>query len=212
MGVSGVRLAAILLVVGSGGFLTAAAIAKPSTPATQPQGGPSEEQVCEFRYTEITLDAKSGPASRMAGEDELAWAQQQEERKAREEPCVLPVDSAAAFREATALNAAFEAGTRLGLSPQTKGARLVCAAVWNRWHYAVESAPSEVFHRTLRPELSSANAADREGFWRKRAGKVSQRGDDRAEAEEKADDLYAAYANGEERGANRLMEWLAICR
>ena len=206
MMVSGVRLAATLAITGG---VAAAAIAQP--PA-QTAGSPSDEQVCEFRYTEITLNALSGPASRKVGEEELAWAQQQAERRARGEPCALPEDTAAAFREATALNAAFEAGTRLGLSPQTTGERLICAAVWNRWNYAVESASGEEFQRVLRPELSSANAASREAFWRKRAGKASKRADDRAEAEEKADDLYAAYANGEERGADRLMEWLAICR
>lgn len=206
MMVSGVRLAAMLAITGG---VAAAAIAQP--PA-QLEDGPSDEQVCEFRYTEITLNALSGPASRKVGEEELAWAQQQAERKARGEPCALPEDTAAAFRQATALNAAFEAGTRLGLSPQTTGERLTCAAVWNRWSYAVESAPGEEFRQTLRPELSAANAAYREAFWRTRAGKASKRGDDRAEAEEKADDLYAAYANGEERGGDRLMEWLAICR
>ena len=168
--------------------------------------------MCEFRYTEITLNALSGPASRKVGEDELAWARQQEERKARGEPCALPEDGAAAFREATKLNAAFEAGTQLALSPQTTGERLICAAVWNRWNYAVESAPGEEFRQALRRELSAANAVSREGFWRKQADKAAKRGDDRVEAEEKADDLYAAYANGEERGADRLMEWLAICR
>ncbi|MEL7738532.1 hypothetical protein AAG614_09135 [Citromicrobium bathyomarinum] len=202
---SGVRPAAMLPVAGA----AAAAIAQP---AAQPEDGPSDEQVCEFRYTEITLNALSGPASRKVGEDELAWARQQDERKARGEPCALPEDTAAAFREATTLNAAFEAGTRLALSPQTTGERLICAAVWNRWNYAVESAPGEEFRQALRRELSAANAVSREGFWRKQADKAAKRGDDRVEAEEKADDLYAAYANGEERGADRLMEWLAICR
>ena len=202
---SGVRPAAMLPVAGA----AAAAIAQP---AAEPEDGPSDEQVCEFRYTEITLNALSGPASRKVGEDELAWARQQEERKARGEPCALPEDGAAAFREATKLNAAFEAGTRLALSPQTTGERLICAAVWNRWNYAVESAPGEEFRQALRRELSAANAVSREGFWRKQADKAAKRGDDRVEAEEKADDLYAAYANGEERGADRLMEWLAICR
>ena len=202
---SGVRPAAMLPVAGA----AAAAIAQP---AAEPEDGPSDEQVCEFRYTEITLNALSGPASRKVGEDELAWARQQEERKARGEPCALPEDTAAAFREATKLNAAFEAGTQLALSPQTTGERLICAAVWNRWNYAVESAPGEEFRQALRRELSAANAVSREGFWRKQADKAAKRGDDRVEAEEKADDLYAAYANGEERGADRLMEWLAICR
>ncbi|MCD1621941.1 hypothetical protein [Citromicrobium bathyomarinum] len=202
---SGVRPAAMLPVAGA----AAAAIAQP---AAEPEDGPSDEQVCEFRYTEITLNALSGPASRKVGEDELAWARQQEERKARGEPCALPEDGAAAFREATTLNAAFEAGTRLALSPQTTGERLICAAVWNRWNYAVESAPGDEFRQALRRELSAANAVSREGFWRKQADKTAKRGDDRVEAEEKADDLYAAYANGEERGADRLMEWLAICR
>jgi|GEM_PF-3377121 len=202
---SGVRPAAMLPVAGA----AAAAIAQP---AAEPEDGPSDEQVCEFRYTEITLNALSGPASRKVGEDELAWARQQEERKARGEPCALPEDGAAAFREATKLNAAFEAGTQLALSPQTTGERLICAAVWNRWNYAVESAPGEEFRQALRRELSAANAVSREGFWRKQADKAAKRGDDRVEAEEKADDLYAAYANGEERGADRLMEWLAICR
>ena len=202
---SGVRPAAMLPVAGA----AAAAIAQP---AAEPEDGPSDEQVCEFRYTEITLNALSGPASRKVGEDELAWARQQEERKARGEPCALPEDGAAAFREATKLNAAFEAGTQLALSPQTAGERLICAAVWNRWNYAVESAPGEEFRQALRRELSAANAVSREGFWRKQADKAAKRGDDRVEAEEKADDLYAAYANGEERGADRLMEWLAICR
>ena len=68
---SGVRPAAMLAVAGA----AAAAIAQP---AAQPAAGPSDEQACEFRYTEITLNALSGPASREVSEDELAWARQQE--------------------------------------------------------------------------------------------------------------------------------------
>lgn len=121
--------------------------------------------------------------------------------------------------EADSHNAAFEAGLQWRVTPQTTDERLVCAAVWNRWSYAVESAASEKFRAALRPELSVANAGTREAFWRAEAARlldsaseVFALGEEEAAAEQKADALYAAYARGEDRGLDKLMEWLAICK
>lgn len=116
-------------------------------------------------------------------------------------------------------NAAFEAGLQWRVTPQTTDERLVCAAVWNRWNYAVESAASETFRDALRLELSVANAGMREAFWRAEAARlldsardVFALGEEEDAAEQKADALYAAYAQGEARGLDKLMEWLAICK
>lgn len=130
-----------------------------------------------------------------------------------------PVNAEDGVSDANRHNTAFEAGLQWRATPQTTDERLVCAAVWNRWNYAVESAASESFLNTLRPELSVANAGTREAFWRAEAARlldsasdVFALGEEEAAAEQKADALYAAYAQGKARGLDKLMEWLAICK
>ena len=44
------------------------------------------------------------------------------------------------------------------------------------------------------------------------AADVGRLGKEEAKAEEKADELYAAYANSEQGGLGTLMEYLAICK
>jgi hypothetical protein len=121
--------------------------------------------------------------------------------------------------DAAAHNAAFEAGTQWGSTPQTTDERLLCAAVWNRWHHALASAADPLFVAALRPELSADNAAAREPFWRSEATRllddandVVRLGADEAEAEEEADALYAAYVHNERGALGTLMEYLALCR
>lgn len=201
---------ALLMVTGLFCVLTAAGGAPAA--ATAPDSGLTDQKICQFRHTDILVNSLLRPAKREVSEEELAWMQEQIKRKQRGEPCVLPDGYAAQFREAMAHNAAFEAGIRTGLSPQTTGDRLLCAAAWNRWNYAVQSAASVSFVSALRRDLSADNASKREAFWRAQAGDVARLADERAAAEEAADDLYAAYAHGEDRGLETLMERLAICK
>lgn len=200
--------------------LATAALSLAAIAGTQPSGeehsaNQRDVQLCEFRWTEIILNSLGGPAARSVSERELAWARKQEQRAEHGEPC----DPSPGMVDAAAHNAAFEAVTKWGLTPQTTDERLLCAAVWNRWNYAVESAADPLFVSALRPELSAANAASRELFWRDEAvrqlddaAEVVRLGKGEAQAEEKADALYAAYANGEQSGLGTLMEYLAICR
>lgn len=193
-------------------------------PVTAQTGDHSaKEQACELRYTEIMLNRLGGPASREVSEAELRWADEQTSRKERGEACVLPMSSPESAEDgagdADRHNAAFETGLQWRVTPQTTDERLICAAVWNRWNYAVESAASESFLDALRPELSVANAGTREAFWRAEAARlldsasdVFALGEEEAAAEQKADALYAAYVQGEARGLGKLMEWLAICK
>lgn len=193
--------------------LAVLAVAQPNE--AQPSADQRDVQLCEFRKTEVTLNSLGGPEARPVSERELAWAKEQAQRAERGEPCELHPG----MIEAAAHNAAFEAGAQFGLTPQTTDERLLCAAVWNRWNYAVESAADQLFVSALRPELSAAHATARERYWREEAVRqlddaadVVRLGDDEAQAEEKADELYASYANNERRGLGTLMEYLAICK
>ncbi|NJM49979.1 MAG: hypothetical protein HC843_03120 [Sphingomonadales bacterium] len=127
--------------------------------------------------------------------------------------------AASPSNDASMHNAAFEAGTQWGVSPQTVNERLICAGVWDRWDYAVASAADPVFTKALRRELSSAHAKKRKIFWTRKARRTDDAEDDpalfkrdQAKAEEKADDIYAAYINNEQRGMEKFMEWLGICK
>lgn len=195
--------------------LTLAAIAGTQQTDAEPSADQRHVQLCEFRRTEIVLNSLGGPAARPVSEQELAWAREQEQRAERGDPC----EPSPGMVDAATHNATFEAGTQWGLTPQTTDERLLCAAVWNRWNYAVETAADPLFVSALRPELSAANAATREPFWRDEAVRqlddaadVGRLGKEEAKAEEKADELYAAYANSEQGGLGTLMEYLAICK
>lgn len=195
--------------------LTLAAIEGAQPTGAEPSADQRDVQLCEFRRTEIILNSLGGPAARLVSEQELAWARDQEQRAERGEPC----EPSPGLVDAAAHNTAFEAGTQWGLTPQTTDERLLCAAVWNCWNYALESAADPLFVSALRPELSAANAAARESHWREEAVRqldnsadVVRPGKEESKVEEKADELYAAYANSEPRGLGTLMEYLAICK
>lgn len=194
--------------------LTLAAIASTQETGAGPSADQRDVELCEFRKTEIILNSPGGPAARPVSERELAWAKEQEQRAKRGKPCEL----SPGIVDAAAHNAAFEAGTQWGTTPQTTDERLLCAAVWNRWNHTLESAADPLFVSALRPELSAANAATREPHWREEAVRqlddaedVVRLGADEAEAEEEADRLYAAYVNNERGALGTLMEYLAIC-
>lgn len=127
-------------------------------------------------------------------------------------------DTPQAQAQAQAYNAAFEAGATNGITPETLGEMLTCAAVWDRWHYAVESAADPAFTDALRSELASGNAATRSAYWQGQARRdVTEEEEEyfaraRARAETEADRLYAAYANNEEKGMENLLDWLGTCR
>ena len=120
--------------------------------------------------------------------------------------------------DVAAHNAGFERGLTFGTSPQTVGEMLQCSAVWDRWSYVLASAADPAFAAGLREELSAENASRREVYWRRQARREMQEDDDasyfesmRADAEESADEIYADYATGGEKGLQRMTEWLALC-
>lgn len=135
--------------------------------------------------------------------------------------CLAPTTVLAETPEASALahNAAFEAAATNGLSPQTLSEMLTCAAMWERWDYAVNSASDQTFTGALRRELVSANARKRKIYWQRLARREMTEDDDaiyfekaRGRAESQADKLYAEYAGHEPNAMKRFMDWLAICR
>ncbi len=134
--------------------------------------------------------------------------------------CLAPSALAAGTPEADALahNAAYEDGTKFGTSPVTMSEMLMCAAVWDRWDYAVSSAADPKFTGSLRSELSSAHAKTRSLYWQRQARRQMTEDDDaayfneaRGEEESNADEVYADYMNNEEGGMATFMEWLGIC-
>lgn len=123
--------------------------------------------------------------------------------------------------EASALahNAAFEASATSGLSPQTLSEMLTCAAMWERWDYAMASAADQTFTRALRRELTSANARKRKIYWQRLARREMNEDDDaayfekaRSRVEGQADTLYAQYAGNDPRAMKSLMGWLGTCK
>lgn len=132
-----------------------------------------------------------------------------------------PASAASSGKDvAAAHNAAYElALARSFTTPQTVGEMLQCSAVWDRWAYVVESAADPAFRQSLRAELSARNAKSRQRHWQRMARR-EMRGDDeesyfersRANAESDADELYAAYASGSERGISSMIGWLASCQ
>lgn len=122
-------------------------------------------------------------------------------------------------RDAAAHYAVFDAGSKIGLSPQYIAEELECAAYWNRWAYVVESAADPAFVNALHPDLSVANAKKRAIEFQRLARRsqnemvdAAEYAEYKAEAEADADKLYAAYANNEERGFETFMQSLGICR
>tara|TARA_B100000678_G_scaffold105656_1_gene88554 strand:- start:232 stop:714 length:483 start_codon:yes stop_codon:yes gene_type:complete len=116
-------------------------------------------------------------------------------------------------------NAAYEKGLESVLTtPETIGEMLQCSALWDRWAYAVESAADPAFTQGLREELSAGNANSRKLYWQRLARRDMREDDsstyyDKMEdrAEEQADETYAEYVAGSERGMQSMMGWLAGC-
>lgn len=116
-------------------------------------------------------------------------------------------------------NDAFEAGAMIGVTPQSVTEMLGCSALWGRWVYAVESAADPDFAENLDSELSADNARKRSVHWlrmaRRNQGEIggTNRFDQyKAAAEAEADEYHSAYAMGEEKGFDSMMELLGICR
>tara|TARA_B100000678_G_scaffold52790_1_gene42168 strand:+ start:2556 stop:3005 length:450 start_codon:yes stop_codon:yes gene_type:complete len=121
--------------------------------------------------------------------------------------------------ETAALNAGYERGLAFGITPQTVGEMLHCSAMWDRWHYVVESAADPAFKQGLRKELSASNAKARKLHWQRMARREMREDDDtayfegsRADAESRADKHYADYMTGSERGRQVMTEYLAVCK
>lgn len=124
-----------------------------------------------------------------------------------------------AARDAAAHNAAYDAGAKTGLSPQSMGEELNCSAYWNRWAYVVESAADPAFVKGLRPELSAAHAKKRSIHFQRLARHSqydtvdeSEFAENRAEAEQGADETYSAYVKDEPRGFFNFLQSLGICQ
>ena len=121
--------------------------------------------------------------------------------------------------DAEAHNAAFQVGATNGIEPQTMGEMLICAALWDRWKFAVDSSANGGFKHALRKELGSSYAKKKAFSWTRAARREMYDEDDssyfdkiRGKSEGEADKLYAAYINNEERGMTNLMDWLGVCR
>lgn len=131
---------------------------------------------------------------------------------------VAPLAASEPRPDAEAHNAAFEAGIQTGIRPETLSEMLTCAAVWDRWHYAIESAADPALEGSFREELAGTNARMRSIYWLRQArrevsdteGAYFKRAS--ANAEEEADRLYSAYASNEERGLDKFLDWLGVCR
>lgn len=115
-------------------------------------------------------------------------------------------------------NAGYERGLTFGTSPQTVGEMLLCAAMWDRWDYILESTADPNFAKELRTELSAKYTASRKRYWQRQARRSMREDDDlayfeeaRGEAENSADKYYGEYASGSDRGLSVMMEYLAIC-
>lgn len=122
-------------------------------------------------------------------------------------------------RDAAAHNAVFDAGATMGLSPQTMSEYMNCSAYWNRWAYVVESAADPAFVKGLRPELSAAHAKKRSIYFQREARRAryeaiddNEFAQDRADAEEEADETYSAYVKDEPRGFFNFLQSLGICQ
>lgn len=122
-------------------------------------------------------------------------------------------------RDVAAHNAVYDAGAKMGLSPQTMGEHMNCSAYWNRWAYVVESAADHAFVKGLRPELSAAHAKKRSIYFQRLARRSRYEAIDenefaryRAEAEEEADETYSAYVKDEPRGFFNFLQSLGICQ
>jgi 3-hydroxyisobutyrate dehydrogenase-like beta-hydroxyacid dehydrogenase len=116
-------------------------------------------------------------------------------------------------------NEAFKAGAMIGVTPQSVDEMLDCSALWDRWVYVVESTADPAFAKNLDPELSVTNARKRTAYWlriaRRAQGEISSSNrfeEYKAAAEAEADKYYSAYASGNVKGFDSMMELLGICR
>ena len=103
--------------------------------------------------------------------------------------------------DVAAHNAGFERGLTFGTSPQTVGEMLQCSAVWDRWSYVLASAADPAFAAGLRQARREMQEDDDASYFESM----------RADAEESADEIYADYATGGEKGLQGMTEWLALC-
>ncbi|QDH32992.1 hypothetical protein [Porphyrobacter sp. YT40] len=133
--------------------------------------------------------------------------------------CPVLADDAAGRPDAAAHYAAFDAASKSGLSPQSMSEELACAAYWERWASSLEATSDAAFVASLHPDLSVANARGRiirfQRIARRRQGEMvdeAEFAEDIAEAQAMAERSYGRYARREERGFERFIEMLGICR
>ncbi|MFZ1741715.1 MAG: hypothetical protein WAT93_02615 [Pontixanthobacter sp.] len=133
---------------------------------------------------------------------------------------VLTTASAQETDYAAEANAAFLKHEGSARSSQTASEMALCRTLWERWQFVVDSSNVPSFNAGLHRELLSKNAKRKEEFWLRKSQEQFRRyeedeskfGPMMAEAQERADDYYAAWVNVEPGHANDLPEALGTCR
>ena len=131
-----------------------------------------------------------------------------------------PVAASSSQNEnAARANAAFAEGAAIGVSPVTPSEMTQCSAYWNRWQYVVDSSNMPQFSAALRTELSSHNAKKSAAQWLQLSKKLLRREEGNLdglveilhESNERADTVYATWANDEIGRVDELPRALGSC-
>ena len=132
----------------------------------------------------------------------------------------VPIAASSSQNEtAIRANAAFAEGAAIGVSPATPSEMAQCSAYWNRWQFVVDSSNVLQFNAALRTELSSHNAKKSAARWLKLSKKLLRREEGNLaelveilhESNERADTVYANWANDEIGRVDELPRALGSC-
>ena len=133
--------------------------------------------------------------------------------------CCTASSAAAEPLNPAAARASFEEGRATGVTPQTPGEYLSCAAMWDRWEYFMLSANTPDLKRGIGKALSAPAARKQAVKLRQKARTVAIRWDDMddlpvltAEGEEYADAQYGAFITNRPDAAHDFLMSLGICQ
>ncbi|KPF63084.1 hypothetical protein [Porphyrobacter sp. AAP60] len=133
--------------------------------------------------------------------------------------CCTASSAAAEPLDAATARASFEEGRATGVTPQTPGEYLSCAAMWDRWEYFMLSANTPDLKRGIGKALSAPAARKQAAKLRQKARALAKRWDDvddlpalTAEGEAYADAQYAAFITSQPDAAHDFLMSLGICK
>lgn len=133
--------------------------------------------------------------------------------------CCTASSAAAEPLDAATARASFVKGRATGVTPQTPGEYLSCAAMWDRWEYFMLSANTPDLKRGIAKALSAPAARNQAAKLRQKARALAKRWGDvddlpalTAEGEEYADAQYAAFITNRPDAAHDFLMSLGICQ